>query len=72
MLRQVQQRGVEGTREILEALLDGLDPSLIKKVYLADFLPNRCHDLSCQDDFNRLQCEVLPFLILFLETGNDC
>ena len=32
---------MDGTKEILEGLLEGLDAALTKKVYVVDLLPNR-------------------------------
>ena len=37
---QAQQRGVDGTREILEGVVDGLEIG-DKRVYIVDLLPNR-------------------------------
>lgn len=57
MVRQVQQRGVDGTKEILEGLLEGLDAALTKKIYLVDLLPNRFRVLLSI-------CKCIPFLQL--------
>lgn len=44
--QRVQQRGVDGTKELLEALAEGLDENARKRIYVLDLLPNRFSEWS--------------------------
>lgn len=55
MCAKAQQRGVDGTRELISALFSGLDVAHGTTVYLVDLLPNR--------PLGHVQLAVLELLI---------